>query len=222
MPGFLAMGKNTCDSKPLCPLARKVPQLKGVGRKAIGAVDHDRINKDLLVAIVDKLFKRQKYIKSIHAVLFTDDYPMGSDEAEVLNAEWPKRGCKTLKQIPKGWIAEFFVRRIDGFTSEMLKPMECQHSENIRDVWCCILQLPPGVALPQDVWDDEERAIKLFVRRISQVGTRMTQMIEAGCVGKCLFEMCKYKVFDLEWESEAENAKAKTIVHVPTQNKVKV
>lgn len=60
------VANGTCDGKELCALAKKVPKvLKGGAQNPGGAVDQDKLNRDQLVAIVDKLWKRQNYIRDV-------------------------------------------------------------------------------------------------------------------------------------------------------------
>ena len=122
----------TCNGKPLSPYAKKMPKTlvdskKKKSQNANSSVNYDRLNRDAFVAIVDKLFKKQKYIMPIHTILYGPDYPVSSSEDEdVIDMQWPANGCRRLKNIPVGWMVQFLYGRLGsrGVTQELLKKLE--------------------------------------------------------------------------------------------------
>jgi hypothetical protein len=198
------MKQSSCDGKPLCGLAAKVPKvLRGSLTKSGSAVDKDKLNRECLVAIIDKLFKKQSYISDIHAILFSADYPMDTG-VEELRAEWPLEGCRTIRPIPKGWMAAWLVQQwgSSGFNKEIVRALEDDDPTNISQIFVAALQLPLGSQLPAGVQMDEKLACELFIGQMAIVGDRITPLLKEGGINRAGIDCSKGGAYSLEWNPE--------------------
>ena len=217
----------TCEGKPLCPLARKVPKvLRGGGAQAGSAVQVDSLNRKMFVHIIDKLFKRQNYIQSIHSVLFSDDYPMGADpNDELLNAAWPADGVKTLKRIPKGWIAAWLHRsyKAVGLTKELLRAVENDDTSSIHLLFGVALQMPLSTGLPVSMQDDEELTERVLDARAQEVGHRIRILLATGAINEDgSLDYSKGVAYECQWTGEEADSLLNLVVHKATNTRAAV
>ena len=119
-------GHRTCDEQPLSAVAKKVPaKLTGSSVGHNGAIDFNKLNRQKFGAIVDKLFKRQDYIESIHGILYSDAYPIQVTGSATKAIKWPATGVKTLKKTPMSWVGNFLFALYGqyGLTKEIIAAM---------------------------------------------------------------------------------------------------
>lgn len=206
---------NTCDGKELCGLAKKVPKtLKGGNLKSATAVDNDRLNQSQLVAIIDKLFKRQMHIAPIHRILFSDDYPMGDDPCSLLNdARWPADGANALRKVPKGWIAAWLLMEYSkhGLTKTHIEGLENDDTQNLHFLFSVALQLPLSGTIPGPTQYGEKLAKELFAQRFSVVKARLPMILKAGGISATgALDHGEHRAFSLVF---AEGERAVSVKH---------
>lgn len=204
----------TCDGKPLHPLAMKVPKtLCGSRTRPGSAVDYDHLNRVQLVAIIDKLMKRQQYITPMYSVLFSDDYPMGEGNDELMcDAAWPASGVRALRRVPKGWVAQWFLRFYGkaGFTKVIILGIEKEDTSGLMFLFSVVLQLPLGTPLPKELEEDGELAAQVFYLRATLVGKRLETLIALEAVTSNGFDFGKGNAYEIAWSNEG---RAQTVKH---------
>lgn len=150
---------NTCDGKALVPYASKVPTFR---MKSKGAVDQGKIRRDLMVLVVDKLMKCQQYIPSIHAILYSADYPTVPEGSLQSSCEW-SGPYTSVGKIGSGWMAHFLQKRYpDVFTSAVVEKIDREDDEAIKFLFCFDLQLSPGCPMPKNINDDVALTTAIF------------------------------------------------------------
>lgn len=189
----------TCDGKPLHSLAQKVPKTLTGSKttnksKSSSLVDVDQLNRSQLVAIVDKLMKRQQYITPMYSILYSESYPMGGDEDDLMaDVAWPASGCRFLRRAPKGWVAHWLLQRFakDGLTKDHIAGLEKDDSSNLIFLFGAILQVPLTTGLPAATHEDGNLAAKVFYARAKAVGPIVGRMISSGFISNTGFNFSK-------------------------------
>lgn len=209
---LVALG--TCDGKELCSLAKKVPAtLKGVATRPGSAVNKDSLNRGKLVAIIDKPYKRQQYIDDIHSVLYSDDYPMGSDGGDVYySAEWPDEGCTVVRTNPKAWMSWWLMENYSakGLTKATMQGLEADDSSNIRTVFSAAIQFPLSTTVLVALHDDGTLAAHVFAARADKCGHVVRKLIETRAISDKGLDYCKYQAYKLEF---GEDQRATQVTH---------
>lgn len=167
------------------------------------------------------MFKRQQFIAPIHRILFSDDYPMGDDPSSILNdARWPTDGAKTLRKIPKGWVAAWLLMEYAkaGLTKSHIEGLENEDSQNLHFLFSVALQLPLSTSMPGPVQYDEKLAREVFAARIKQVHPRIPLMVKSGAISASgSLDHGKYRAFSLEFK---EGERAVSVKHVATNTEM--
>lgn len=106
--GVLGNGNhNTCDGKPMTKAAEKLPRPKT--STGGGAIDEAKLNHEMLMHIVDKLLKYPQFVKTIHSVLYSEQFPI-PQAAVTLDKAWELAKVRQVKLVPKAWMAGFLLK----------------------------------------------------------------------------------------------------------------
>lgn len=217
----------TCDGKPLHSLAQKVPKTL-VGAKTAkngkqGSVNYDELNRSQLVAIIDKLMKRQHFITPMYSILFSESYPMGDDDDDDLMADvaWPSSGCRMLRRIPKGWVAQWLLQHFTsvGLTKDHLASLEKDDPSNLMFLLGVVLQVPLTTGLPAAIHEDGAMASKLLYARAESVGMLLRHLIPSGFITDSGFNFSKGAAYTITF---GEDGRASHVKHVATKTVVQV
>jgi hypothetical protein len=171
----------TCDGKPLSKAASKIPVMKSkvAGRK--GVIDHNRLNHQMLVHTVDKLWKYPQFVKSIHTTLFSDDFPIPEGE-DILDMTVAWLTVKQPKNVPRTWKAQFLVERnlTAGLTYDLMNSLATLSEDNVDLLFELELQVPGTMVLAKDLQGNSTLCNLTFNTRAAQVGDRVSRLLASG------------------------------------------
>lgn len=198
---------NTCDGKELAPYANKVPAFKV---KSKGAVDQGKIRRNLMVLVVDKLMKCQQYIPSIHAILYSADYPMVPEGSLSSSCEWAGP-YTSVGKIGSGWMAHFLQNMYPTiFTSSVVEKIDQRDDEAIKYLFCYEVQLSPGCPMPKAINDDVALSTALFEEMSNMNGERCKKLHQTIPVTTGTVDFKTGGCYSFEWDGE----RATKISHV--------
>jgi hypothetical protein len=217
--GSVATHLNTCDGKPLSKAAERLPKPKAASNS--GPIDTAKLNHEMLVHIVDKLWKYPSFTKTIHSVLFSEQFPIPSDPVYDDDV-WEKGKVKTLKLVPRPWIATQLMNVYGkhGLKQEYLNALEILDGESIPMLFAMDQQMSLSSPLPKELHGNAVLASRVFNERSQSNGRRLALLIARGGLTKSGLKLHMGGCFELTLGDGIDSKKVVSIKH--NQSKVVV
>lgn len=211
----------TCDGKAMCKAAERLPKPKAV--QTTGAIDESKLNYEMLQHIVGKLWKYPKFTKTIHSVLFSEQFTV-SREDEAIDRAWELPRVKSLKLLPRNWMASYLLGAYakHGLQPGALNSLEQHDSELIPMLFSMDQQMPLGSQLPKEMHGDPVLAGRIFDKRSDKMGRRLKYLIKEGGITTKSVLLHKGGCFKLQFGEKNDSAIVTEVIHVPTNMSAEV
>ena len=201
--------RNSCDSKALSPLAKKVPQVAKGGPKTL--LKARTFQRDALVRIVDQLSKYPEYILPMEAAMKSEDLLFTINKGgAVASTDWTGE-YKTLQHLPLSFKLQYLKfkaeeLKLDGFALDIFQKIQTVDPLEIHLLFSFDVQVHLSSWYP-DGMSDAALATKLFSLRADEVGNRLGKLWEAGgLVVQGKVDYSKGGSFELEWPEKGDHA----------------
>jgi hypothetical protein len=203
----------TCDAKPLCGLANKVPAIKGEKR---GAVDTGVLSQQQLIFCVDKMYKYPMFIESVYSLMSSSAYKI-PEEGALDDSKWNAGGTSNFSKIKNGWWANYLLANYEkkGLTADMLRCLEKDDACWIPMLAAYDLQMPLQCAFTPEMSADADFASLVMRKRSRLCGLRLENLIKHKCILPNMIDVSEEGgCYKLIFDSDEPNAKVKMIVHI--------
>jgi hypothetical protein len=220
--GSAVMNSQTCDGTPLSAIAKKVPLPKRFKSKG-STVNHACLDQQMMIHIVDKLWKAPKYIKDMHAILYSHEYPMPAASVQS-GLSFDNAEVKSIAKCPDDFLAQRLktVYGAHGLTDAILNAIGSD-KDNLHILTAMDLQLSPTAAFPKEIHNDEALCHAIMDARRAQVGSlRVKGLIEGGGLTAAGINVSKGGCFSIEFGTEDSFNIGLNIVHNPTGTKISI
>lgn len=208
----------SCDGKPLAPLAKRIPRPKTTGNRDL---DTKRsFEYSCMTRIVDRMSKDPEVISHLHNFMLNTNMKSLETAREKGNAEWTGE-YKSLERVPRSWMSEFLVRRARDtgcdqiFNQDTLKRLCDENQQQVDMLFYFETQTVGSMPFPKGL-EDPYTAATVFSRRAAQVGERLKDLTRAGGLAQGNRVDFRKGCYELEFEG----AWLKSVRHVSSNVKV--